>query len=803
MFKKILFVILIFTLSNCLLAQNPIKASSDIKANLVPIDSLMESSDSVENQTVGLVLSGGGAKGLSHIGVIKALEENNIPIDYISGTSMGAIVAALYAIGYSPDDMIELFNSEKFASWYKGEPEKKYASYIYADMSSEGRISLGLKSDIKDGKKKLKISFPSNLISSYPMDMAVIDLFAGPDAAANYDFNNLMVPFFCMASDIMNKKAIVWDKGDLGMAVRASMSYPGAFKPIIKDSLLLFDGGIYDNMPWKNMKKIHNPDILIGAKCVSDEIPDNIEDDLFSQISLMVTNETNYNIPKEDGILISGKYNYGLLEFSKVNQIAELGYQNALKYIPELKRRIKRRESQEVLAKKRQAFKDKCPKKLLFSQVNISGSVSQSQKTYILNTITQNRSKFDLDQVKKGYYRVAASKTVSTFYPTAHSYNDSSFVLNLEAKKKNSMDLSFGTNISSSSLTQGYLGLSYTRAGLYPKKITGDINVGQFYTGLNVNFRQDISIKPFIYYNITYNFHRFNFFNNSQDLIYVGDKVGNFKENESYLSSEICYPISMKKHFFMKLGLTYGLTYYNYYENNNYSRYDDADISRNHVFTPKLIIESNTLNYYEYPTDGRSFRLDMRYINTHEHYTPGTTSSTYSDPNETIRTIHNIELIRLQATKYHNISKHFSLGYSFDFTLSSKLNMSDYLSTMIMTPAYKPTWHSKTIMLGNYRAPSFAGASISPVFKFSPTVFLHSTFAYFQPYKSLIQDEGDTYHYSDILPRGKYMINLASVWESPVGPISLSLSYYKDAPINWFPQLNIGIILFRPRLTRN
>ena len=78
------------------------------------------------SQTVGLVLSGGGAKGIAHIGIIQALEENNVPIDYIAGTSMGAIVGALYAMGYTPAEMIELIKSDDFASWSTGKMEEKY-----------------------------------------------------------------------------------------------------------------------------------------------------------------------------------------------------------------------------------------------------------------------------------------------------------------------------------------------------------------------------------------------------------------------------------------------------------------------------------------------------------------------------------------------------------------------------------------------------------------------------------------------------------------------------------------------------
>ena len=84
----------------------------------------------VQAQKVGLVLSGGGAKGLTHIGIIRALEENNIPIDYITGTSMGAIVGSLYAMGYSPDDMETLLKSEDFKRWYSGEVEEKYCTIL-------------------------------------------------------------------------------------------------------------------------------------------------------------------------------------------------------------------------------------------------------------------------------------------------------------------------------------------------------------------------------------------------------------------------------------------------------------------------------------------------------------------------------------------------------------------------------------------------------------------------------------------------------------------------------------------------
>ena len=153
-------------------------------------------------QSVGLVLSGGGAKGLSHIGVIKALEENNIPIDYISGTSIGSIVGGMYAIGLSPDDMIRIIKSEEFLSWYKGRVEDEFYSNIYKGYPTPAMATI----DLMRKDSKIKLSLPSSLVSPYPMDIAVVELFANSSAAAEYDFNNLMIPFFCVAADVVKKE---------------------------------------------------------------------------------------------------------------------------------------------------------------------------------------------------------------------------------------------------------------------------------------------------------------------------------------------------------------------------------------------------------------------------------------------------------------------------------------------------------------------------------------------------------------------------------------------------------------------
>ena len=185
----------------------------------------------VQAQKVGLVLSGGGAKGMTHIGIIRALEENNIPIDYITGTSMGAIIGSLYAMGYSPDDMEALLRSEDFKRWYSGNVEEKYIYYFKKNPPTPEFINIRI--SLKDSLKNVKPQFfPTSIVDPIQMNIVFLQLFGQATAASKANFDSLYIPFRCIASDVYNKRPLILRKGDLGDAVRASMSFPAMFKPI-------------------------------------------------------------------------------------------------------------------------------------------------------------------------------------------------------------------------------------------------------------------------------------------------------------------------------------------------------------------------------------------------------------------------------------------------------------------------------------------------------------------------------------------------------------------------------------------
>ena len=183
---------------------------------------------------VGLVLAGGGARGLYHIGVIRALEENNIPIDYVSGTSMGAIIAALYASGYTTDEMTEIVTSGAVEQWVSGQIDDKYRFHFSEHPKTPAMLTVhaAFVRDSVNRRRKMEFQLPHSFVNTAQIDMALIELFSAASASCGGDFDKLMIPFRCVATDINAHSAVEIRSGDLPLAVRASMSYPALFRPV-------------------------------------------------------------------------------------------------------------------------------------------------------------------------------------------------------------------------------------------------------------------------------------------------------------------------------------------------------------------------------------------------------------------------------------------------------------------------------------------------------------------------------------------------------------------------------------------
>jgi NTE family protein len=190
---------------------------------------------------IGLVLGGGGAKGAAHIGVLKVLEELKIPVDYIAGTSMGAIVGSLYASGLSADEIETLITSIDWKDVFSGNPARK--DIDFRRKREDFEILSGLTLGVKDGKIRL----PKGLIKDQKANVLFEVLML--HTVEIDDFDKLPIPFRAVATDLETGEIVVLGKGRLADAARASMSVPGAFPPIELNGRILIDGGIVRNVP--------------------------------------------------------------------------------------------------------------------------------------------------------------------------------------------------------------------------------------------------------------------------------------------------------------------------------------------------------------------------------------------------------------------------------------------------------------------------------------------------------------------------------------------------------------------------
>ena len=203
---------------------------------------------------VGLVLSGGGAKGVAHVGALKVIEQVGIPIDYICGTSMGAIVGGLYSIGYNAEELDSIIRAQDWMFLFSDKIDRSHRSFRSKMQNDLFLLSLPL-------NRKIKIASPTGIMKGQSILNKFSDLTIGYHDMDS--FNDLPIPFSCVAADLVSGKEIVMRNGNLPLAMRASMSVPGFFEPVPKDSMIMIDGGVLNNFPVDVVKEM-GADIVIG-----------------------------------------------------------------------------------------------------------------------------------------------------------------------------------------------------------------------------------------------------------------------------------------------------------------------------------------------------------------------------------------------------------------------------------------------------------------------------------------------------------------------------------------------------------
>ena len=209
-----------------------------------------------QRKKVGVVLSGGGAKGMAHIKALKVIEEAGIPIDYIAGTSMGAIVGGLYAIGYTTEQLDSMVRKQDWTFLLSDRIKRSAMSLTDRERSEKFIVSIPFTKSPKDAASSGGIIKGQNLANLFS------DLTMGYHDSINFD--KLPIPFACVAANVVNGEQIIFHNGILSTAMRASMAIPGVFTPVRQDSMVLVDGGIVNNYP-ADVVKAMGADVIIGV----------------------------------------------------------------------------------------------------------------------------------------------------------------------------------------------------------------------------------------------------------------------------------------------------------------------------------------------------------------------------------------------------------------------------------------------------------------------------------------------------------------------------------------------------------
>lgn len=745
----------------------------------------------VQAQKVGLVLSGGGAKGMTHIGIIRALEENNIPIDYITGTSMGAIIGSLYAMGYSPDDMEALLRSEDFKRWYSGQVEPEYGYYFKQNRPTPEFFNIRF--SFKDSLHIKPQILPTSMVNPIQMNLVFVELFARATAACSGDFNRLFVPFRCIASDVYNKKPLIMRRGDLGDAVRASMSFPFVFKPIEIDSVLAYDGGIYNNFPTDIMREDFKPEVIIGSVVAANPGKPK-ENDLMSQLENMIMQKTDYTLPDSLGIIMTFKYDdVSLLDFDRLQELHDIGYNRTISLMDSIKGRIHRRVSAENVRLRRLVYRSNLPQ-FRFRDIYIEGANPQQQAYIKKEFHDEDHEVFTYEDLKRGYFRLLSDNMISEIIPHAvyDSENDL-YSLHLKVKMEDIFSVRMGGSVSTTSSNQIYLGLGYQDLNYYSKEITLDGQIGKVYNNAQLMAKIDLPTRIPTSYRLIASLSTFDYYKKDK-LFSKNDKPSFNSKDERFVKLMVALPFLANKRAEISIG--YGKLQDNYFQSSviNFDK-DRSDRSTYNLLGGAIGFYGSTLNARQYATKGYFEKLVAQVFSGKEKFIPG-------NPTETsVTTKERQSWLQISYMKYayHTMSPKFTLGWMAEMLYSSKNFSENYTATMLQAADFSPTPHSKLMYNEAFRANQFLAAGIKPIFVFNDMFQFRSEFYGFVPIFPIKKNALNKAYYGKAFSRFEYIGEISVICQLPFGAISAYVNHYSSPKKEWNVGLTLGWQLFNYR----
>jgi NTE family protein len=740
-------------------------------------------------QKVGLVLSGGGASGLAHIGVLKALEERGIPIDYITGTSAGSLVGAMYCAGYSPEEIENYVKSNDFQLMTTGKL-KASQRFLYREADANGslfNVSFALDTILTK-------SLPTKFITSSFFDFEMLKLFGTISASNHNNFDSLFIPFRCVASDIENKKSIIFSSGFLNQAVRASMTYPFYLDPIRIDGTLMFDGGLYNNFPADVMYQDFSPDFIIGSN-VSYNAPPPSEDDLISQLTNMLVSHSNFSIPCNEGILIEPENTIGTFAFNEVEEAIQSGYEATMAKIDSIEFYVDKRITKEEITSKRNAFR----KKIIELKVSsITNNFSKKRDlAYARKSMIWERKNeiLDASKLERRYYRLYATPQLDFMYPLLNLRPDSTYNMNLEVRKAKDFKLDVGGHFSSRAVNTGYIGLTYRSIGNTASSFHASSYFGKFYGSAKLSYELEVpSIFP-ISASAYFVMNRWDYFR-SFATFFEDVKPSFLIQNEMYYGIKINHPIgnTTKSSFDYRL---FNLED-DYYQTDNFTNKDTSDLTLLDGYSFSWEFVQNSLNRKQFANSGHYFRFKARFVDGFETSIPGSTSIS-----DNIKTYdHKWININAEFQTFPIDFNNFHFGIHGKGVFNSQSLYSNYTASLLAMTSFSPLPDAETYFLPEYRSPQYLGGGFNTIFTFKKHLDIRLDGYYYQPFVILIKNPDGTPSYSKPFKGSSFMASASIIYNTIVGPLRATMNYFPQQDNPFAFQVSYGFILFNERAIR-
>ena len=479
--------------------------------------------------------------------------------------------------------------------------------------------------------------------------------------------------------------------------------------------------------------------------------------------------------------------------------IMDVGYKRTLAIIDSIKARVPREMPLDSLTERRKAYKESLPP-LLFKNIYVTG-VSESQKRYIESLLHRDiNHEFPMEEFKRIYFKILTYSKIKEIIPHAiYNRMNKSFDLYLDVKMTDEVNISLGGNVSSHQANQLYLGLGYRYLGRYAADFNTDFQVGNSFSGVVLNGRIYLQTRIPTYINAqgVFSYKRYS---ESQSLFYEDVVPAFIKQKELYTKLKFGFPFL--SHAKAEIGFGYGQLNDFYYQNSNVSFSEIGfEHSKYNIFAGSLNIEQNSLGTKIYPITGVKRVLNAQYILGNEKYVPN---------NKGIdKAFENVNWLQMKGhwEQYLELSPLFNLGYMGEMVLSSKNLLNNYTASILQAPAFTPTPHSSIVFNEAFRANEYLALGVSPIFKFSKMLHFRLDMYGFSPLYEIKKQtimmnntERNIPYYGKFMRNFQYMGEAALVLHLPFACISLYANGYSYPKKNFNLGLNIGYLLFNPKL---